>query len=71
MYLRTQCCEHGNCSTFPKKIVRNLTYAKRRESWHFGNCAPLAALVELIAPYYPEGKNGRPPLNRNTHRLHR
>ena len=23
---------------------------------------PWAALVELIAPYYPEGKNGRPPL---------
>ena len=22
---------------------------------------PWAALVELIAPYYPEGKNGRPP----------
>ena len=24
---------------------------------------PWAALVELIAPYYPEGKNGRPPLS--------
>ena len=23
---------------------------------------PWAALVELIAPYYPEGKTGRPPL---------
>ena len=23
--------------------------------------APWAALVELIAPHYPEGKNGRPP----------
>ena len=22
---------------------------------------PWAALVELITPYYPEGKNGRPP----------
>ena len=22
---------------------------------------PWAALVDLIAPYYPEGKNGRPP----------
>ena len=22
---------------------------------------PWAALVQLIAPYYPEGKNGRPP----------
>ena len=22
---------------------------------------PWAALIELIAPYYPEGKNGRPP----------
>ena len=22
---------------------------------------PWAALVELIAPYHPEGKNGRPP----------
>ena len=22
---------------------------------------PWAALVEVIAPYYPEGKNGRPP----------
>ena len=22
---------------------------------------PWAALVSLIAPYYPEGKNGRPP----------
>ena len=22
---------------------------------------PWAALVELIAPYYPEGKTGRPP----------
>ena len=22
---------------------------------------PWTALVELIAPYYPEGKNGRPP----------
>ena len=22
---------------------------------------PWAVLVELIAPYYPEGKNGRPP----------
>ena len=25
------------------------------------NVVPWAALVELIAPYYPEGKNGRPP----------
>ena len=24
---------------------------------------PWAALVELIAPYYPEGKNARPPLH--------
>lgn len=25
--------------------------------------APWAALVELIAPYYPEGKTGRPPFS--------
>jgi transposase, IS5 family len=24
---------------------------------------PWAALVELIAPYYPEGKTGRPPFS--------
>ena len=23
--------------------------------------APWGSLVELVAPYYPEGKNGRPP----------
>jgi len=25
---------------------------------------PWAASVDLIAPYYPEGKNGRPPCSR-------
>lgn len=27
---------------------------------------PWGALVELIAPYYPEGKNGRPPFSLET-----
>ena len=27
---------------------------------------PWAALVERIAPYYPEGKNGRPPFSLET-----
>ena len=27
---------------------------------------PWAALVELIAPYYPEGKTGRPPFSLTT-----
>lgn len=27
---------------------------------------PWAALVELIAPYYPEGKTGRPPFSLQT-----
>ena len=31
---------------------------------------PWAALVDLIAPYYPEGKNGRPPLCTGDHAAH-
>jgi hypothetical protein len=31
---------------------------------------PWAALVELIAPYYPEGKNGRPPFAAGGHAAH-
>ena len=27
---------------------------------------PWAALVELIAPYYPEGRTGRPPFSLET-----
>lgn len=27
---------------------------------------PWAALVDLIAPYYPEGKNSRPPFSLET-----
>ena len=28
---------------------------------HMERVVPWAALVAVIAPYYPEGKNGRPP----------
>ena len=31
---------------------------------------PWTALVELIAPYYPEGKNGRPPFAHGDHGAH-
>ena len=30
---------------------------------------PWAALIDVIAPYYPEGKNGRPPFALETTRL--
>ena len=34
---------------------------KREFLFEMDRVVPWAALVELIAPYYPEGKNGRPP----------
>jgi transposase, IS5 family len=34
---------------------------KREFLFEMNRVVPWAALVELIAPYYPEGKNGRPP----------
>ena len=42
----------------------NLSVKKTRKREFLSEMArvvPWAALVELIAPYYPEGKNGRPP----------
>ena len=42
----------------------NLTIKKTRKQEllaQMERVVPWAALVELIAPYYPEGKNGRPP----------
>ena len=38
---------------------------------HMERVVPWAALVAVIAPYYPEGKNGRPPFELETMlRLH-
>ena len=34
---------------------------KREFLFEMDRVVPWSALVELIAPYYPEGKNGRPP----------
>ena len=34
---------------------------KREFLFEMNRVVPWAALVELIAPYYPEGRNGRPP----------
>ena len=42
----------------------NLNVKKTRKQVfleQMGQVVPWAALVELIAPYYPDGKTGRPP----------
>ena len=42
----------------------NLAVKKTRKREFLGQMervVPWAALVELIAPFYPEGKHGRPP----------
>ena len=40
---------------------------RKREFLNQMECVvPWAALVELIAPYYPEGLNGRPPFSLHT-----
>ena len=49
-----------------KKTSLDLNLSTRRTRKHeflaqMQLVVPWAALVELIAPYYPEGKNGRPP----------
>ena len=45
-------------------LALNLSVKKTRKQeflTQMERVVPWAALVELIAPYYPEGKNGRPP----------
>ena len=47
----------------------NLNVKKTRKQVfleHMERVVPWAALVELIAPYYPEGKTGRPPFSLQT-----
>ena len=39
---------------------------KRQFLEQMDQVVPCAALVELIAPYYPEGKTGRPPFSLQT-----
>ena len=39
---------------------------KRQFLEQMDQVVPWAALVELIAPYYPEGKTGRPPFSLTT-----
>ena len=41
--------------------LNNKKTRKREFLFEMDRVVPWAALVELIAPYYPEGKNGRPP----------
>ena len=41
--------------------LSNKKTRKREFLLEMDRVVPWAALVELIAPYYPEGKNGRPP----------
>ena len=41
--------------------LSNKKTRKREFLFEMDCVVPWAALVELIAPYYPEGKNGRPP----------
>ena len=54
-------------SSFPMKqtsLDLNLSIKRTRKQEFLAQMervVPWAALVELIAPYYPEGKNGRPP----------
>ena len=54
-------------SSFPMKqtsLDLNLSVKRTRKQEFLAQMervVPWAALVELIAPYYPEGKNGRPP----------
>ena len=46
------------------RLHLNLSVKKTRKQAflvEMNRVVPWAALVELIAPYYPEGKNGRPP----------
>jgi hypothetical protein len=44
-----------------RKKTRKQVFLKQMEQ-----VVPWAALVELIAPYYPEGKTGRPPFSLQT-----
>ena len=41
--------------------LSNKKTRKREFLLEMDRVVPWAALVELIAPYYPEGRNGRPP----------
>ena len=41
--------------------LSNKRTRKREFLLEMDRVVPWAALIELIAPYYPEGKNGRPP----------
>ena len=46
------------------RLDLNLSIKKTRKReflFEMNRVVPWAALVELIAPYYPEGRNGRPP----------
>ena len=46
------------------RLDLNLSIRKTRKQEFLAQMevvVPWSALVELIAPYYPEGKNGRPP----------
>ena len=45
----------------------NLKKTRKREFLaQMEQVVPWAALVELIAPYYPEGRTGRPPFSLQT-----
>ena len=41
--------------------LSNKKTRKREFLFEMDRVVPWAALVELITPHYPEGKNGRPP----------
>ncbi len=50
-------------------LNRNLSAKKSRNREfleQMGKVVPWVALVALIAPYYPEGKKGRPPFSLET-----
>lgn len=44
-------------------VSLNLSVKKTRKQVFLDQVVPRAALVELIAPYYPEGRTGRPPFS--------
>lgn len=60
-------CQHAMASSQAMKqssLDLNLSTKKTRKQELLAQMdlvVPWAALVELITPYYPEGKNGRPP----------
>ncbi len=59
-----QPCVAFSCPMKQSSLDLNLSIKRTRKQEllaQMERVVPWAALVELIAPYYPEGKNGRPP----------